>query len=144
MIYLILFVSVKAVYWGVNIPNLEIQWNAKSTFFVLSGMLSLSFFIHNIIISIMKNNRNQEHNVNYERFHSKQQNVRHFQFQGRDLSIAFGLVTFTYLFLGIVFYISFPLAKNCIEDVSNYTKSKANYFSVFFCRTSSTTSTKQM
>lgn len=73
MVYLILFVTVKAVFWGVNIPDWEIEWNAKSTFFVLSGMLSLSFFIHNIIISIMRNNRYQEHNVSHDRFHSNQE-----------------------------------------------------------------------
>lgn len=39
-------------------------------------------------------------------------------FQGRDLSIAYVLVTLTYAVIGSVFYISFPLAKSCIEDVS--------------------------
>lgn len=112
---------VKAVLWGVNIPDWHIEWHAKSTFFVLSGMLSLSFFIHNIIISIMRSNRHQEHNVRLKMKYLPVNCENWLAFlQGRDLSIAFGLVTFTYLFLGVVFYISFPLAKNCIEDVSKY------------------------
>lgn len=41
-------------------------------------------------------------------------------FQGRDLTIAFILVTVTYTLVGAVFYICFPLAKSCIEDVSHY------------------------
>jgi hypothetical protein len=40
-------------------------------------------------------------------------------FQVRDTYIAFGLVTGTYLFIGVVFYITFPLPKSCIEDVSS-------------------------
>ncbi|KAL4705179.1 hypothetical protein ACJJTC_018425, partial [Scirpophaga incertulas] len=63
----------------------------------LSGMLALSFYIHNIIITIMSNNAKQENN-------------------GRDLTIAFILVTVTYLIVGVGFYIGFPLAKACIED----------------------------
>lgn len=39
-------------------------------------------------------------------------------FQVRDLSIAYSLVLFTYVFVGVLFYVSFPLAKSCIEDVS--------------------------
>lgn len=76
VMYLILFVTIKGVYWGANISNWEIEWHAKSTFFVLSGMLSLSFFIHNIIISIMRNNRYQEHNVIGETSHLKQENIQ--------------------------------------------------------------------
>lgn len=36
------------------------------------------------------------------------------------MTIAFILITFTYVFNGVVFYISFPLSKACIEDVSNW------------------------
>ncbi|XP_050315501.1 sodium-coupled neutral amino acid transporter 9 homolog, partial [Anthonomus grandis grandis] len=97
VVYLLIFVAVKAYGWGINISDWSSELYIKPTFSALSGMLSLSYFIHNIIISIMKNNKHQEHN-------------------GRDLSIAFGLVTFTYLFIGVLFYISFPLAKSCIED----------------------------
>ncbi|KAH1011668.1 hypothetical protein HUJ04_000990 [Dendroctonus ponderosae] len=106
VMYLLMFVAVKAYSWGINISDWSAEFQLKSTFSALSGMLSLSYFIHNIIISIMRNNRHQEHN-------------------GRDLTIAFGLITFTYLFIGILFYISFPLAKSCIEDniFNNFSKS---------------------
>ncbi|XP_030762869.1 sodium-coupled neutral amino acid transporter 9-like [Sitophilus oryzae] len=105
VLYLIIFVAVKASNWGINIPDWTSELYLKPTFTALSGMLSLSYFIHNIIISIMRNNKCQENN-------------------GRDLTIAFGLVTFTYLFIGILFYISFPLAKSCIEDniLNNFSK----------------------
>ncbi|EFA05454.2 Putative amino acid permease F13H10.3-like Protein [Tribolium castaneum] len=105
VLYLIVFVATKAGIWGINMPDWEIEFYMKPTFCALSGMLSLSYFIHNIIISIMRNNKHQEHN-------------------GRDLTIAFGLVTFTYLFIGVVFYVCFPLPKFCIEDniLNNFNK----------------------
>ncbi|XP_017779227.1 PREDICTED: sodium-coupled neutral amino acid transporter 9 homolog isoform X1 [Nicrophorus vespilloides] len=106
VVYLLIFVSVKAYSWGVNINDWKADvFTIKSTFCALSGMLSLSYFIHNIIVSIVKNNKRQENNA-------------------RDLSIAYCLVTFTYLFIGCVFYISFPLAKSCIEDniLNNFEK----------------------
>ncbi|CAH0548905.1 unnamed protein product [Brassicogethes aeneus] len=103
--YIIFFVAVKSYSFGINLPNWDQEIYLKSTFSALSGMLSLSYFIHNIIISIMRSNKNQQNNK-------------------RDLSIAFGLITFTYLFLGVTFYIAFPLAKSCIEDniLNNFPK----------------------
>ncbi|XP_014234787.1 sodium-coupled neutral amino acid transporter 9-like [Trichogramma pretiosum] len=99
IVYLIVFVAVKSASWGVNMNKIEWEdsWILRPTFPVLAGMLSLSFFIHNIIITIMQSNRNQSKN-------------------GRDLTIAYALVTITYIIVGIVFYICFPLAKRCIED----------------------------
>ncbi|KAF4526206.1 hypothetical protein B566_EDAN001890 [Ephemera danica] len=102
VLYLVIFLIVKGVTWGINAD----PWTPTSpaytptflpSFPALSGMLALSFFIHNIIITIMRNNRNPEHN-------------------GRDLSIAFVLVTMTYITIGFLFYVTFPLAKSCIED----------------------------
>ncbi|XP_031330610.1 sodium-coupled neutral amino acid transporter 9 homolog [Photinus pyralis] len=105
VMYLLIFVAVKSSTWGINMDSWVIEFNIKSTFCALSGMLSLSYFIHNIIISIMRSNRNPKNN-------------------NRDLSIAFLLVTFTYMFIGVVFYICFPLAKDCIEDniLNNFEK----------------------
>ncbi|KAL3271506.1 hypothetical protein HHI36_021988 [Cryptolaemus montrouzieri] len=97
VIYLIGFSFIKFFTWGVHWPDVSIVFDLKPTFVALSGMLTMSYFIHNIIISMMKNNRHQENN-------------------GRDLTIAFGLVTFTYSAIGGLLYISFPLAKWCIED----------------------------
>ncbi|KAK5638841.1 hypothetical protein RI129_013136 [Pyrocoelia pectoralis] len=105
VMYLLIFVAVKASTWGINMDSWVIEFNIKSTFCALSGMLSLSYFIHNIIISIMRSNRNPKKNT-------------------RDLSIAFLLVTFTYMFIGVIFYICFPLPKDCIEDniLNNFDK----------------------
>ncbi|XP_073974835.1 sodium-coupled neutral amino acid transporter 9 homolog isoform X2 [Rhodnius prolixus] len=102
VMYLIIFVFVKSASWGVNIDikntsSINYSPLAMPSFPATSGMLALSFFIHNIIITIMKSNADQKNN-------------------GRDLSIAYALVTATYLLIGAVFYISFPLAKNCIQD----------------------------
>lgn len=64
VMYIMVFVASKALGWGVNMPpDWSVELKLKPTFCALSGMLSLSYFIHNIIISIMKNNRCQEHNV---------------------------------------------------------------------------------
>ncbi|XP_017794749.1 PREDICTED: sodium-coupled neutral amino acid transporter 9-like [Habropoda laboriosa] len=107
IMYLIIFVLVKSSSWGINMSETEwkTSWTLKSSFPALSGMLALSFFIHNIIITIMQNNRDQSKN-------------------GRDLSIAYLLVTLTYIIVGVVFYICFPLSKSCIEDnlLNNFQK----------------------
>lgn len=66
--YLLIFVAAKCFTWGINIPDWAVEFDMKSTFVALSGMLSLSFFIHNIIISIMKNNRHPENNVRKFKF----------------------------------------------------------------------------
>ncbi|XP_022823320.1 sodium-coupled neutral amino acid transporter 9 homolog isoform X2 [Spodoptera litura] len=95
--YLLIFVLVKGYAWGINIGSMMTETHALRNAAVLSGMLALSFYIHNIIITIMGNNARQENN-------------------GRDLTIAFLLVTITYTLVGAVFYICFPLAKSCIED----------------------------
>lgn len=97
MVYLLIFVIVKGWGWGINVAPTPGELPASTDAAVLSGMLALSFYIHNIIITIMSNNERQEKN-------------------GRDLTIAFVLVTMTYLLVGAVFYICFPLAKSCIED----------------------------
>ncbi|XP_045774681.1 sodium-coupled neutral amino acid transporter 9 homolog [Maniola jurtina] len=95
--YLLIFIIVKGWMWGINMSALTAGVHGGGDAAVLSGMLALSFYIHNIIITIMSNNARQEKN-------------------GRDLSIAFLLVTVTYVLVGVVFYICFPLAKSCIED----------------------------
>ncbi|KPJ12866.1 Putative amino acid permease F13H10.3 [Papilio machaon] len=101
--YLVVFVVYKGVLWGVHpavggAPGAgPAVHGAGLDAAALSGMLALSFYIHNIIITIMTNNRKQENN-------------------GRDLSIAFLLVTVTYTVVGAGFYICFPLDKACIED----------------------------
>ncbi|KAF5901924.1 sodium-coupled neutral amino acid transporter 9, partial [Clarias magur] len=105
VVYLIVLVTLKAFRLGFH---LEFHWFDSTEFFVpefriwcpqLTGVLTLAFFIHNCIITMMKNNRNQENNV-------------------RDLSLAYLLVGLTYLYVGILIFASFPsppLSKDCIE-----------------------------
>lgn len=107
VVYLVVFVLIKSASWGLNMDQAEWEtsWVIRPTFPALTGMLSLSFFIHNIIISIMQNNHDPEKN-------------------GRDLTIAYILVTLTYIVIGITFFVCFPLAKSCIEDnlLNNFQK----------------------
>ena len=68
VMYIILFVLVKSSSFGINVnlsdvTSINFIPLFKSTFPALSGMAALSFFIHNIIITIMRNNRHQENNV---------------------------------------------------------------------------------
>ena len=37
-------------------------------------------------------------------------------FQARDLAMGYSLVTVTYIILGLAFYLTFPLAKDCIKE----------------------------
>ncbi|KAG9353598.1 hypothetical protein JZ751_011718 [Albula glossodonta] len=88
--------------------HLEFHWFDSTKFFVpefrllfpqLTGVLTLAFFIHNCIITLMKSNKHQENNV-------------------RDLSVAYLLVGLTYLYVGVLIFASFPsppLSKDCIE-----------------------------
>lgn len=68
VMYLIIFVFVKSASWGVNIDikntsSINYSPLAMPSFPATSGMLALSFFIHNIIITIMKSNADQKNNV---------------------------------------------------------------------------------
>uniref|UniRef100_A0A667G7I7 Neutral amino acid transporter 9 n=1 Tax=Lynx canadensis TaxID=61383 RepID=A0A667G7I7_LYNCA len=106
VLYLIFLVTLKAIRLGIH---LEFHWFMQTEYFVpeirfqfpqLTGVLTLAFFIHNCIITLLKNNKNQENNV-------------------RDLSIAYMLVTLTYLYIGVLVFASFPsppLTKDCIEQ----------------------------
>ncbi|KAF2366819.1 Amino acid transporter transmembrane domain [Trinorchestia longiramus] len=97
-----LFVIVKAFSWGLNLTLTDSESPffipmIKGEFMALSGTLSLAYFIHNCIITIMKGNRKQENNV-------------------RDLTIAFFMVAMTYIPIGVIFYLTFPLPKYCLAD----------------------------
>ncbi|KAF8771035.1 Sodium-coupled neutral amino acid transporter like protein [Argiope bruennichi] len=63
VIVLILFIIAKGVIWGINFNTIDpysINYVQlfKSTFPVLVGTLSLSFFIHNCVLSLMRNQKN--------------------------------------------------------------------------------------
>ncbi|XP_044302376.1 sodium-coupled neutral amino acid transporter 9 isoform X3 [Varanus komodoensis] len=69
LIYLIILVTTKAVLLGFH---LEFNWSNTSDYFVpefrilfpqLTGVLTLAFFIHNCVITLLKNNKNQENNL---------------------------------------------------------------------------------
>nr|AKN21661.1 slc38a-2 [Schmidtea mediterranea] len=100
--YLFLLVFIKVVKWGIHMDFNSTTYpsvipNARGTFIVLTGIGSLAFFIHNAIHSIVRNQAKPQNNV-------------------RDLLIAYICVAITYLGIGILFYISFPFAKDCIQD----------------------------
>ena len=66
--YIVAFVITKASQWGFHVEFSD----ESSPFFVplirsnfpaLSGMLALALYLHNCVVSIMKNNRHQENNV---------------------------------------------------------------------------------
>ena len=88
--------------------------------FVIPGILTLALFIHNAIITIMGNNKHQEKNVRRFslKFLKSLSNCHNLYLSGRVMTIAYVLVTGTYMLLGGAFYICFPLPKLCIEDVS--------------------------
>ncbi|CAK6444087.1 unnamed protein product [Pipistrellus nathusii] len=106
VVYLTFLVTLKAARSGFH---LEFHWFEPTEFFVpeiraqfpqLTGVLTLAFFIHNCVITLLKSNKNQENNV-------------------RDLSIAYLLVTLTYLYIGVLVFAAFPsppLSKDCIEQ----------------------------
>ncbi|EMP41367.1 Putative sodium-coupled neutral amino acid transporter 9 [Chelonia mydas] len=107
VVYLVFLVTLKAAHLGFH---LEFNWFTANEFFVpefriqfpqLTGVLTLAFFIHNCVITLLKNNKNQENNV-------------------RDLSIAYFLVGLTYLYVGLLIFAAFPsppLSKECIEQM---------------------------
>ncbi|XP_074640915.1 neutral amino acid transporter 9-like isoform X2 [Tubulanus polymorphus] len=111
VMYIVAFVVVKAAYWGFHLdfnasdPTMKIH-QFVPTFFSLTGTLSLAFFVHNCALSILRMQKNPQNN-------------------GRDLSIAYILVSVTYIFVGLCFYSAFPYAKACIED--NLLNNLANY-----------------
>lgn len=70
VLYLLIFVVVKWYEFGINLNFVDDSSPSfvplfKSSCPALSGMLSLAFFIHNSIITILKNNRHQKNNVSY-------------------------------------------------------------------------------
>jgi len=99
VVYIISFIITKASIWGVHMDftqeNIPLF---KDGFPALTGILTLAYFIHNCILSIMRNQERPENNV-------------------RDLSIAFCLVALTYTLVGVLFFITFPRDKSCIQQV---------------------------
>ena len=55
-----------------------------------------------------------------DHFFIKQCNNKFLFFQIRDLSVAFCLVALTYTLVGVLFFISFPREKSCIQQVLSH------------------------
>ena len=66
--YIVAFVCTKASQWGLHVEFTDTSSPyyiplMRSNFPALSGMLALALYLHNCVVSIMKNNRHQENNV---------------------------------------------------------------------------------
>ncbi|ELW65685.1 Putative sodium-coupled neutral amino acid transporter 9 [Tupaia chinensis] len=77
VLYLIFLVTFKAIRLGFH---LEFHWLIPTEFFVpeirfqfpqLTGVLTLAFFIHNCIITLLKNNKNQANNAEKTEDHAQ-------------------------------------------------------------------------
>ena len=95
VLYMVFFVFYSV---GVN----GIHFNSSVTMFssnfpALSGVLSLSFFIHNGVLSITRNAKTPKNN-------------------GRDLVIAYICVGLTYTFVGFGIFLSYPGDKNDLKS----------------------------
>nr|CAD7199428.1 unnamed protein product [Timema douglasi] len=101
--YIILFVLVKGILWGVNVDLRDkgsVHYTPlfrPVTFPILTGMLTMSFCIHATVITVVRSNKYPKRNV-------------------IDLAIGFMLGTFTYMFLGVFFYVCYPDHKTKIKD----------------------------
>eukprot|EP00040_Diaphanoeca_grandis_P012866 m.65038 g.65038 ORF g.65038 m.65038 type:complete len:611 (+) comp23511_c0_seq1:188-2020(+) len=106
IIYMLFFV-VYTTAFGENYPgspfggvNMDASFDVKlvnSNLFSLSGVMTLSYFIHNGCLSILRNAKTPANNQ-------------------RDLFIAFILVCSTYLLVGICLYSSYRGDKSCLSD----------------------------
>ncbi|KAK6024383.1 transmembrane amino acid transporter protein [Ostertagia ostertagi] len=100
--YLLIFTGSKLLECGMNMnfgdPN-SIHYAAAFSwrFPALTGTLTLSFFIHNAVLTILRNQKNPENNA-------------------RDLSIGYLLAALCYVFIGFTFYAGFPVQRTCISD----------------------------
>lgn len=100
--YLVCFAMKNAISWGIHLDFHDTSspiyvHEFKLTFPALTGISALAYFVQNCVLSVTRTQKNPENNV-------------------RDLIIAYILVAVTYIYMGVIFYISFGLDKGCIED----------------------------
>ncbi|CAI4227100.1 unnamed protein product [Auanema sp. JU1783] len=102
VVYLLVFTGSKFVECGFNMDFV----NPNSIHYVklfnwkfpaLTGTLTLSYFIHNAVRTILRNQRNPENNA-------------------RDLSIAYCLAAGCYVYIAVAFFAGFPVQRSCISD----------------------------
>ncbi|CAD6190809.1 unnamed protein product [Caenorhabditis auriculariae] len=102
VVFLLVFVFSKFLECGCNMnftdPHSIHYVNLFNWHFpALSGTLTLSYFIHNAVLTILRNQKYPENNR-------------------RDLSIGYTLVAFCYVFIGVTFFAAFPVQRSCISD----------------------------
>ncbi|VDL75871.1 unnamed protein product [Nippostrongylus brasiliensis] len=112
VVYLLCFNASRVAECGINMDftnktSPHFVHSASWNFPALTGMLTMSYFIHNCLLTMLRNQRNPENNV-------------------RDLCIGFALVAFSYIFVAATIYSAFPLRRSCIGDnlLNNF---RANY-----------------
>ncbi|KAK7488484.1 hypothetical protein BaRGS_00020269 [Batillaria attramentaria] len=97
VMYLLIFATVKASHWGFHLQLSTGTEFSTDEPYLTPGISALAYFVHNCVLTVTANQEKPENNV-------------------RDLVIAYTLVAVTYMYMGIVFYTSYPMAKSCIED----------------------------
>ncbi|KAF5406146.1 Sodium-coupled neutral amino acid transporter 9 [Paragonimus heterotremus] len=100
VLYLFSLIGYKGYFWGVNMQDnmlAEPVIQFMNFFPSLTGTCSLAFFIHNALQTILRAQRHPENNA-------------------RDVTIAFTFTTVTYMLMGTMFFIVFPVDKLCISD----------------------------
>uniref|UniRef100_A0A9J2PTM1 Amino acid transporter transmembrane domain-containing protein n=1 Tax=Ascaris lumbricoides TaxID=6252 RepID=A0A9J2PTM1_ASCLU len=85
--------SFKSATFFTKFNMLVFRWR----FPALTGTLTLSYFLHNVVLTILRNQKHPENNA-------------------RDLSIGYSLAAFTYVFTGSLFFLLFPTIRTCISD----------------------------
>ncbi|CAD5221798.1 unnamed protein product [Bursaphelenchus okinawaensis] len=100
--YLIAFTMSKAYECGLNVnfsdaTSIHYVELYNSKFTALTGTLALSYFIHNAVLTILRNQKHPENNA-------------------RDLSIGYILAMICYIVIGCMFYLAFPGRRECISD----------------------------
>lgn len=102
VMYLLCFTFSKAFECGWNMdfsdPTSEhyvqlYSWKFPS----LTGTLALSYFIHNAVLTILRNQKHPENNA-------------------RDLGIGYALSAACYILIGFMFFAAFPTVRSCISD----------------------------
>lgn len=100
--YLVCFAMKNAISWGIHMEfhdtSSPVYINEfQTTFPAITGISALAYFVHNCVLAVTRLQSHPENTV-------------------RDLVIAYILVAATYVYMGVIVYISFGIDKNCIED----------------------------
>ena len=113
--YITILTITKASMWGVNWSSDPLNEHFVQLFNVkfssLAGMLCLAFFLHNCVITLLRNNEKQENNTRGT-FQNKWKRL----IFCKDLRLGYFLVGLTYTFIGGLFFISYPENKGCIDQ----------------------------